>query len=117
MFDGEALVWPGVKDAWPWQPLVRELVDPVPPRAVLLAAPRQRAHPEHHDVVPERWQGVGVGRTCVKGKEACYHLPQPLSLARDRIVHSAPELLLDLPHLGPFTVASGPPKEQEPAAP
>ncbi len=23
MFDGEALVWPGVKDAWPWQPLVR----------------------------------------------------------------------------------------------
>src|ERR1700694_1754255 len=111
MFDGEALIWPGVKDAWPWQPLVREPVDPVPSRAVLLAAPRQRAPPEHHDMVPERCQHRVIG------KEACHHLPQPLSLARDRIVHPAPELLLDLPHLGPLTVASGPPKEQEPAAP
>src|SRR6516164_2442884 len=56
-------------------------------------------------------------RHCVIGKEAHHHLPQPLSLARDRFVHSAPKLLLDLPHLGPFTVASGPPKEQKPAAP
>jgi hypothetical protein len=32
-------------------------------------------------------------------------------------VHPTPELLLDLPHLGPFPVASGPPKEQKPAAP
>src|SRR6266404_5655195 len=117
MFDGEALVWPGVKDAWPWQPLVREPVDPVPSRAVLLAAPRERAPPEHHDMVPERCQGVEVVWHRVIGKEACHHLPQPLSLARDRIVHPAPELLLDLPHLGPLTVASGPPKEQEPAAP
>ena len=117
MFDGEALVWPGVKDAWPWQPLVREPVDPVPSRAVLLAAPRQRAHPEHHDVVPERCQGVEVVWHRVIGKEACHHLPQPLSLARDRIVHPAPKLLLDLPHLGPFAVTAGPPKEQKPAAP
>ena len=51
------------------------------------------------------------------GKKACHHLPQPLSLVGDRIVHPAPELLLDLPHLGPFTVAAGPPKEQKPAAP
>src|SRR5215471_15608840 len=87
------------------------------PGAVLLAAPRQRAHPEHHDVVPERGQGVDVGWHCVIGKEACRHLPQPLSLAGDRIVHPAPKLLLDLPHLGPFTVAAGPPKEQKPAAP
>jgi hypothetical protein len=117
MFDGETLVGPVVKNAWPWQPLLRELVDPVPPGAVLLAASRQRAHPEHHDVVPERCQGIGVGRHCVIGKEACHHLPQPLSLAGDRIVHPTPELLLDLPHLGPFPVASGPPKEQKPAAP
>jgi hypothetical protein len=40
--------------------VVRELVDPVPSGAVLLAAPRQRAQPEHHDVVPERCQGVDV---------------------------------------------------------
>src|SRR5438045_7047204 len=32
-------------------------------------------------------------------------------------MHSAPKLLLDLPHLGPFAVAAGPPKEQKPAAP
>src|ERR1700726_1312103 len=117
MFDGEALVWPEVKDAWPWQPLVREPVDPVPSRAVLLAAPRERAPPEHHDMVPKRCRGVKVFGPRVIGKEPCPHLPQPLSLARDRIVHPAPELLLDLPHLGPLTVASGPPKEQEPAAP
>jgi len=64
-------------------------------------------------MVPERCQGVEVVWHGVIGKEACHHLPQPLSLARDRIVHSALELLLDLPHLGSFTVASGPPKDQE----
>src|SRR5260370_26004240 len=117
MFDGEALVWPRVKDAWLWQPLVREPADPVPPRAVLLAAPRERAHPEHHDMVPERCQGVGVVWHRVIGKEACHHLPQPLTLARDRIVHPAPNPLLDFPHLGPLTVASGPPEDQEPSAP
>src|SRR5258706_5588722 len=74
MFDGEARVWPGVKDAWPWQPLVREPVDPVPSRAVLLAAPRERAPPEHHDMVPERCQGVEVVWHRVIGKEACHHL-------------------------------------------
>src|SRR2546423_5277188 len=117
MFDGEALVWPGVKDAWPWQPLVREPVDPVPSRAVLLAAPRQRAPPEHHDMVSERCQGVEVVWHRVIGKEACHHLPQPLSLARDRIVHPPPKRLLDFPYLGPFAVAAGSPKQQKPAAP
>ena len=52
-------------------------------------------------VVAERRHGVEVGRHRVIGKEACHHLPQPLSLAGDRIVHPAPKLLLDLPHLGP----------------
>src|SRR4029077_13760381 len=74
MFDGAALVGPRVKDAGLWQPLVREPVDPVPPCAVLLAAPRQRAHPKHHDMVPKRRQGVEVGRHSVIGKEACHHL-------------------------------------------
>jgi hypothetical protein len=78
MFDGETLVGPRVKDAWLWQPLVREPIDPVPPGAVLLAAPRQQAHPEHHDVVPECRQGIEVSRHRVIGKEACHHLPQPL---------------------------------------
>jgi hypothetical protein len=58
MFDGGAPVGPRVKDAWLWQPLVREPVDPIPPCAVLLTAPRQHAHPEHHDVVPEGRQGM-----------------------------------------------------------
>jgi hypothetical protein len=58
MFDGGAPVGPRVEDAWLWQPLVREPVDPIPPCAVLLTAPRQHAHPEHHDVVPEGRQGM-----------------------------------------------------------
>jgi hypothetical protein len=70
MFDGEALVEPGVKDTWLWQRLVREPVDPVPLRALLLAAPRQCAHPEHHDVVAERRQGIEVSRHRVIGKKA-----------------------------------------------
>ena len=49
-----------MKDAWPWQPHFVEPIDPIPPGAILLAAPRQRAHPDHHDVVPERRQGVEV---------------------------------------------------------
>jgi hypothetical protein len=60
MFYGEALVGPEAKNAWPWQQLVRELVDPGPPGAVLLAAPHHGAHPEHHDAVPERRQGIEV---------------------------------------------------------
>jgi len=60
MFDGEALVGPRVKDAWLWQPLVREPINPVSPCAVLLAAPRQHAHPEHHDMAPEGRQGIEV---------------------------------------------------------
>src|SRR5580692_4778051 len=103
MFDGEALVGPGVRNAWPWQPLVRELVDPVPPGAVLLAAPGQRAHPEHHDVgtgTPpghRRWlanisvhdtfpsRAWGVRRSATRDPFAAgaagYHDPQPGSPA------------------------------------
>jgi len=33
-----------------------------------------KAHPEHHDVVSERCQGIEVGWNCVIGKEACHHL-------------------------------------------
>src|SRR5438105_13068807 len=113
MFDGEALVGPWVKDAWLWQPLVRELVDPVPPCAVLLAAPRQHAHPEHDDVVPERGQGIEVSRHRVIAKEARHHLAQPLTLAREGIEHPAPQLSRDLPHCGPSALASVPPTQQD----
>jgi len=40
MFDGEALVGPGMKDARLGQPLGREPVDPVPPGTVLTGCAR-----------------------------------------------------------------------------
>jgi hypothetical protein len=49
MFDGEALVGPGVKDAWPWQPLVREPLEgmrfePLVPGKNVMSADAHRGH-------------------------------------------------------------------------
>jgi hypothetical protein len=55
--DGKALLRPRVKDARFGEPVVGNLGDPLPRRAVLLAA-----SPEVDDVVVERLQGTAVGR-------------------------------------------------------
>src|SRR3954452_5185418 len=60
--DGKALLRPRVKDARFGEPVVGDLGDPLPRRAVLLAASPQRASPEVDDVVVERLQGTAVGR-------------------------------------------------------
>ncbi len=52
--DGEAPVWPGMKDARRGKPAGDQLRHSVPREAVFLAAPPKRAAPEVGHVMPER---------------------------------------------------------------
>jgi hypothetical protein len=64
-----------MRDPWLGEPAISERDDPLPRRPVLLTAPPQRAGPEADYVVPERPQGVGIGRYGMIGKEPAHHLP------------------------------------------
>ena len=96
MFDGEALVWPGVEDAWFGEPVVGELPDPRPGHSVLLATPPKRAPPMVDDVVTKGRECPAMGRHCVVLEEAGDHLLEPFRLFADWPVHSPPQFLLDL---------------------
>ena len=54
VFDGKALIRPGMKDARSGKPVVGQLRHPIPRKAVLLAAAPERSTPEVGDVMPER---------------------------------------------------------------
>src|ERR1700751_574764 len=115
MFDGEALLRPGVKDARPRQIVVREPRDPLPRRLVSLAAPPQRPSPEIHDAVTECLNCPDVRRHRVIRKVASTHLPQPRPLPGDRLVPPPLQFLFHCPQLRLQPVAPGPALEQEPA--
>jgi len=72
MFDDEALVWPWVKDARLWQPLVREPVDPVPPCAVLLAARPLLSLDRKQQAIIERSSSVPAGKLHLDGQPLPY---------------------------------------------
>src|SRR3954463_5380522 len=95
--DGKALLRPRVKDARFGEPVVGDLGDPLPRRAVLLAASPQRASPEVDDVVVECLQGTaGHGMVVVVAGD---DLPQPPSLVGNGLVHPPSQFLLDLREL------------------
>ena len=54
VFDGEALIGPGMKNTRRGKPAVDQFRHSVPREAVLLAAPPQRSTPEVGNVMPER---------------------------------------------------------------
>ena len=54
VFDGEAPVWPWMKDARRGKPVGDQLRHPIPREAVFLAAPPKRTTPEVGHVMPER---------------------------------------------------------------
>ena len=60
--DGESLFRPGVKDSRFGKPVVRQLREPLPTHAVLLAASPQRSLPEFSDRVTERVERATVRR-------------------------------------------------------
>ena len=53
VFDGEALIGPGVKDPRSRKPVVGQFRHPIPREAVLLAAAPERSTPEVGQVMPE----------------------------------------------------------------
>ena len=78
VFDGEAIAWPGVKDARFREKVGRQLLDPFPREAILLTASPKRAPPDTGGVESEGPECQKVRWHCVIGKEAGDDLPQPL---------------------------------------
>ena len=89
--------------------------DALPGYPVGLAAPPERTSPEVEDVVAEGRDGLTIGRDGVVCEEALDNLPQPSSLVGDGLVHSPPQLLLDLLELRPRAVGTALPLEEEAA--
>ena len=54
VFDGEALIGPGMKDAGSGKPVVGQFRHSIPREAILLAAAPERSTPEVGHVMPER---------------------------------------------------------------
>jgi hypothetical protein len=54
VFDGEALIGPGMKDVRSGKPVVGQFRHSIPREAVLLAAAPERSTPEVGQVMPER---------------------------------------------------------------
>src|ERR1700749_3666799 len=94
VFDGEALVGPGMTDTQCGKPVVGQFRHSIPSEAVLLAAPPKRSTPEVSDVMPERRERPAIRGYRIVGEVACYNLPQPASLIWDSLVRSLPQLRL-----------------------
>src|SRR5215218_10941036 len=79
VFDGEALVWPGMKDPGLGEKLVGYFQDPLPRRSVLLTAAPERPPPQADDMEPEGSECLDVGRHRVVDEVAGDDLLQPCS--------------------------------------
>src|SRR6516165_2839654 len=66
-------------------------------------------------VVPKCAQACGVGGHRMVCEIAAHHAPQPLSLLRDRFVHSSPQFFLDGSQLGTHPVPARLPLKLEAA--
>src|SRR5262249_22029202 len=95
VFDGKPLMRPGVKDSRFRQPGVGQPRYPRPRRPIFLAAPPKAASPQIGHVKAEGARRSTIGGQGVIGKKAGNDLPQPLSLRRDRLMHSPPQLFLN----------------------
>jgi hypothetical protein len=72
--DGEAYVWPRMKDMWLGEPSVSKVRDAIPCEAVPLAASPKRAPPEVAHPVSERRERPAVGGNSKVGEVAGYDL-------------------------------------------
>src|SRR6516162_9870806 len=113
VFDGEALIRPGMKDARSGKPVVGQFRHPIPREAVLLAATPERSPPEVGHVMPERRERPTICGYCTVSKMACNDLLQPVTLIWDSLVHSPPQLRLDFLELRLHAVAPGLPVKLE----
>src|ERR1700736_7067771 len=102
-----------MKDARFRKPIVGQPRDPLPGRAVFLAASPQRSLPEFGDEEAERGQRPTVGRHGMIVEVALDDLSQPFPLDRDRLVPALPQLLLDGLQLRPHAIGPGLPFDLE----
>src|SRR5438105_1474394 len=93
-----------MKDARYGQEVRREASESFAGGVVLLAAALKRTSPEVHDMVPKCTQARDVGWHRVEGEVTAHHVAQPLTLLRDRFVHTSPLFFLDGSQLGPHPV-------------
>jgi hypothetical protein len=91
VFDGEALLRPGMKDTWRGKPAVGQFRHPIPREAVLLAAAPERSTPEVGHVMPERRERPTICGYRIVSEMAGNDLLQPVTLIRDSLVHSPPQ--------------------------
>src|ERR1700757_3702457 len=94
VFDGEPLVWPGMKDFRFGQPVLSQLRHPLPRRSVLLATPPEAASPQTRHVVAKGAQRRAVGRHSMVGEEPSDDLPQPAPLFGDWLMNPQSQFLL-----------------------
>ena len=104
-----------MKDARGGQKVRRKVSESIPGGVVLLAAALKRTSPEVHDMVPKCTQTRDVGWHRVVSEVSAHHLAQPLTLLRDRFVHTSPQFFLDGSQLGPHPVPARLPLELEEA--
>src|ERR1039458_8450819 len=102
-----------MEDARLGEPVVRQSPYAVPSEPVILTSPPKRAPPQVDDPVPKRAKRPAVSRDCIIGKVPGYDLPQPFPLFGNRMVHSTPELRLNVQELRPQAVAPGLPLNLE----
>ena len=104
-----------MKDARGGQKVRRKASESIPGGVVLLAAALKRTSPEVHDMVPKCTQTRDVGWHRVVSEVSAHHLAQPLTLLRDRFVHTSPQFFLDGSQLGPHPVPARLPLKLEEA--
>jgi hypothetical protein len=80
VLSGEAYASPWLKDERFGYPLVSQLRNPLPDRAIFLTAPPERSLPEFGDQEAERSQRLTVGRHGMIVEVALDELSQPISL-------------------------------------
>ena len=78
-----------------------------------MAATPERAPPQVGHVVPEHVQCPSIRRHGMIVEVAFDHIPQPLSLIRNRLVHAPPKFRFDHLELRPHAVCSGFPSNLE----
>src|SRR5947207_1902948 len=102
-----------MKDARFGKEVVCQPSDPLPRRAIFLTAPPQRAYPEIDDAEAEGDERATVGRHRMVVEVSGDDSFQPLSLCRDWLMHSPPQLLFDHLQLRPQAIGPGLPLDLE----
>src|ERR1019366_324085 len=105
-----------MKDARFGEPAGGQFRHTSPREAVLLASSPKRSPPEVGHVMSERGERPSIRGDCVIGEVAGYDLLQPGSLDGDRLMHSTPQLRLDVLQLRPLAIPPGLPLKLEVAS-